>query len=246
LQSPLRLSQLFVDHPFSPSHFHEPVRFSNACSLGRSRSAAQLNVGNRPASKGVNGTIRRFMALALKADRFRNELKPAMLRSSGRFMPGPKADICAFMSKRALASLRREIAGVARAARSAGPAAPSQRQRPASHRRAAPAPGWFACDRGRPPRRFFRQRFSESRNDAGTAIQQHNSAPGRIDLAKILAKRDRDHVSDRRRKLDTGRTRPADPTLNAATPPRFIRQHKASHVPVAFAPSVRLGLPRCP
>jgi hypothetical protein len=49
----LVLSSLFVDHPFSPSHLIEPVRFSNACRLGRSRSAAQLNVGNRRASKGA-------------------------------------------------------------------------------------------------------------------------------------------------------------------------------------------------
>ena len=40
---------------------HEPVRFSNACSLRRSRSTAQLHVGNRPASKEVTGPIRRFM-----------------------------------------------------------------------------------------------------------------------------------------------------------------------------------------
>src|SRR6476646_11094392 len=49
----LPLSSLFVDHPFFTVALHEPVRFSNACSLGRSRSAAQLNVGKRRASKGV-------------------------------------------------------------------------------------------------------------------------------------------------------------------------------------------------
>lgn len=32
---------------------HEPVRFSNACSLRPSRSAAQLNVGKRRTSKGA-------------------------------------------------------------------------------------------------------------------------------------------------------------------------------------------------
>jgi hypothetical protein len=46
-------SSLFVDHPFFTIALHEPVRFSNACSLRRSRSAAQLNVGNRRASRGV-------------------------------------------------------------------------------------------------------------------------------------------------------------------------------------------------
>jgi hypothetical protein len=55
---------------------HEPVRFSNACTLRRSRSAAQLNAGNRPASKGVTETMRRFTALALKADHFRNGSDP--------------------------------------------------------------------------------------------------------------------------------------------------------------------------
>lgn len=50
----------------------EPVRLSNACSLRRLRSAAQLNVGNRPASSGGDGTIRRFRALPVKADHFRN------------------------------------------------------------------------------------------------------------------------------------------------------------------------------
>src|SRR5262249_40484266 len=49
----LALSQLFVDHPFFTVALDEPLRFSNACSLGRLRSAAQLNVGNRPASKGL-------------------------------------------------------------------------------------------------------------------------------------------------------------------------------------------------
>ena len=46
-------SSLFVDHPFFTIALHEPVCFSNACSLRRSRSAAQLNVGNRRASRGV-------------------------------------------------------------------------------------------------------------------------------------------------------------------------------------------------
>jgi hypothetical protein len=46
----LVLSSLFVDHPFFTVALHEPVRFSNAYSLRRSRSATQLNVGNRRAS----------------------------------------------------------------------------------------------------------------------------------------------------------------------------------------------------
>jgi hypothetical protein len=49
----LVLSSLFVDHPCFTIALHEPVRFSNACSLRRSRLAAQLNVGNLRASKGV-------------------------------------------------------------------------------------------------------------------------------------------------------------------------------------------------
>jgi hypothetical protein len=40
-----------------PTFFHcrsdEPVRFSDACTLGRSRSTAQLNVGKSRASKGL-------------------------------------------------------------------------------------------------------------------------------------------------------------------------------------------------
>ncbi len=44
---------------------HEPGRFSNVCSLGRSRSAAQLNVR-------AHGTIRRYTARALQTDHFRN------------------------------------------------------------------------------------------------------------------------------------------------------------------------------
>jgi hypothetical protein len=46
----------------------KPVRFSNACSLGRLRSAAQLSAGRRRAIKRGHGTIRRFMTLALKGD----------------------------------------------------------------------------------------------------------------------------------------------------------------------------------
>ena len=59
----LVLSSLFVDHPIFTVALHWPVRFSNACNLRRSRSTAQLHVGNRPASKGVTETIRRSMAL---------------------------------------------------------------------------------------------------------------------------------------------------------------------------------------
>src|ERR1700761_4708100 len=53
----------------------ERVRFSNAFTLGRSRSTAQLNVGNRTASKCVTNTIRRFMAHVLEDDQFRNRVK---------------------------------------------------------------------------------------------------------------------------------------------------------------------------
>jgi hypothetical protein len=45
---------------------HEPVRLSNGCNLIRSRSAAQLNIGNRRTSKGRHGTIRRFRRAPLK------------------------------------------------------------------------------------------------------------------------------------------------------------------------------------
>ena len=68
-----------------PSFFTELVYFSNSCSLRRSRSAAQLNVGNPGPSKGVHRTIRRFMALAFKADHFRNGSKPVRLRPSKCF-----------------------------------------------------------------------------------------------------------------------------------------------------------------
>jgi hypothetical protein len=46
-------SSLFVDHPFFSVALHQPVRLSDACSLRRSRSTAQLNVGKCRASKGV-------------------------------------------------------------------------------------------------------------------------------------------------------------------------------------------------
>jgi hypothetical protein len=49
----LVLSSLFVDHPSLTVALHEPVRFSNSCSLRRSRSPAQVNVGIRRASKVV-------------------------------------------------------------------------------------------------------------------------------------------------------------------------------------------------
>ena len=71
MQSPLgiivgvRRSSLFT------IALHEPVGSSSAYNLRRSRSAVQLHVGNRPTSKGVTETIRRFMALALKANHSR-------------------------------------------------------------------------------------------------------------------------------------------------------------------------------
>jgi hypothetical protein len=49
----LVLSSLFFDRPFFTVALHEPVRFANGCSLRRLRSAAELNVGIRPASEGV-------------------------------------------------------------------------------------------------------------------------------------------------------------------------------------------------
>src|ERR1700736_3749090 len=49
----LALSSLFVDHPFFTVALHQPVRFCNAFSLRQLRSAAQLNLGKRRASKGV-------------------------------------------------------------------------------------------------------------------------------------------------------------------------------------------------
>src|SRR5258707_3483411 len=49
----LVITLLFVDHPFFSVTLHEPVRFSNSSSLRRSRSPAQLNLGNRRASKVV-------------------------------------------------------------------------------------------------------------------------------------------------------------------------------------------------
>src|ERR1700693_3802632 len=47
------LSSLFVDHLSFTAALHEPVRFSNLSTLRRSRSPAQLNLGNRRASKVV-------------------------------------------------------------------------------------------------------------------------------------------------------------------------------------------------
>ena len=58
----LVLSSLFVNHPFFTVALHEPERFSNACSLRRSRSADQSDVGNRQAHLRGHGTIQRFMA----------------------------------------------------------------------------------------------------------------------------------------------------------------------------------------
>jgi hypothetical protein len=64
---------------------HQPVRCSDACSLRRPRSATQLNVGKRRASKGVTKTIRRFMASALKAARFRSSNLAHQARFGGPF-----------------------------------------------------------------------------------------------------------------------------------------------------------------
>jgi hypothetical protein len=48
-------------------------------------SAAQLNVGDRPACKGVTEPIRWFMGLAVKADDFRNGSKAPFRQSAGCF-----------------------------------------------------------------------------------------------------------------------------------------------------------------
>ena len=53
MQSPFGIIVAVRRSSFFSVALHEPVCFSNACSLRRSRSAAQLNVGKRRASKGV-------------------------------------------------------------------------------------------------------------------------------------------------------------------------------------------------
>ena len=60
----LVLSQLFVDHLFSPSHFISPCTFP--MSVRRARSAAQLNVGTCLASVEVTETIQTYGARALR------------------------------------------------------------------------------------------------------------------------------------------------------------------------------------
>jgi hypothetical protein len=76
-------SLLFVDHPFFSVALHQPVRLSNACSLRRSRSTAQLNVGKCRASKGV---AERYEGL------WRSPLKPTTYARSQRLEFGsPKA-----------------------------------------------------------------------------------------------------------------------------------------------------------
>jgi hypothetical protein len=72
----------WVSHPFFTVARHEPVRFSNASSLRRSRSPAQLNTGSRQAIRSGHETKRRFMALAVKADHFCNESRSVMPRAS--------------------------------------------------------------------------------------------------------------------------------------------------------------------
>jgi hypothetical protein len=66
----LVLKSLFVEHPFSPSHFISLCAFFNFehKTIAVSGSIARRY---RPASKGVTETIRRSMALALKAYHFR-------------------------------------------------------------------------------------------------------------------------------------------------------------------------------
>jgi hypothetical protein len=50
--------------PFFAVALHEPVRVPAGCSLRRSRSATQLNVGHHRPSKGVTERYKRLMALA--------------------------------------------------------------------------------------------------------------------------------------------------------------------------------------
>jgi hypothetical protein len=57
---------------------HQRVRLSDACTLRRSRSSAQLNVGKRRASKGFTERYEGFMAFALNADHSRNRLDSAV------------------------------------------------------------------------------------------------------------------------------------------------------------------------
>jgi hypothetical protein len=70
LLSPFGFTAAVCRSSFFTVTLDAPVRVFNACSLRRSRSAAQLNVGNRPASKGVT---ERYEGLwrSLKADHFR-------------------------------------------------------------------------------------------------------------------------------------------------------------------------------
>src|SRR5260370_17436429 len=55
----------------------------------RMASGAQLNVGNRPACKGVTEPIRRFMGLAVKADDFRNGSTTALTAPKRDFRSTP-------------------------------------------------------------------------------------------------------------------------------------------------------------
>jgi hypothetical protein len=58
-----------VDHPFLSLALDQTVRSFDRHILGRSRSAVQLNVSKRRASKGGYGTIQRFMVPALRPTR---------------------------------------------------------------------------------------------------------------------------------------------------------------------------------
>jgi hypothetical protein len=88
----LVLSSLFVDHPFFTVALDELVRLSNTSSLRRSRSAAQLNVGNRLTSKGFTERYEGLWALAVNADHFRNGSESEEFSSSMPFGAPQKAD----------------------------------------------------------------------------------------------------------------------------------------------------------
>jgi len=71
-----------------PTFFHcrsdEPVRFSEACTLGRSRSTAQLNVGKSRASKGLTELYEGLWRPPLFGrHRFRPRLRTKRLNRSG-------------------------------------------------------------------------------------------------------------------------------------------------------------------
>ena len=81
------LSQLFI--PFFTVARDESVRFSDACSLDRSRQEAQLHVGKGPAAKGVTELYEGVWSLPLTAD---VNLPTASLLSQGMVAIRSKPD----------------------------------------------------------------------------------------------------------------------------------------------------------